>query len=315
MDASKLFNQWAVEKGSEKILSKENFATAINSFRPCDISPNEAEILFRSVSTGKPDMTIEPFKNFIVNLESTDVEYRILGQLVGYSGVQSSVPLEQLKSSLINHSNFTSAELNSNSVKLFWKSVGSSVNFSLFVELIDILRDERVYTFFHSQDKNNSGFISGNDALDFFQPYYAFKNSTIRNNFLSSFNMITFPEFRSLNKALKKTYLLNTLTQEASKLGGALDVTSLFKANSSISVKSEGFSRLELEILMRLIGDTTSIAFQRLFDPLLDSKPKEIVQLSALMETAKSIYNFTLGSIAGATGAFAVYPIGKYTYF
>jgi hypothetical protein len=70
---------------------------------------------------------------------------------------------------------------------------------------------------------------------------------------------------------------------------------------------------LEIEMLFKVVGSNqqSSTSMMPLFNPNYTADSKVAVgKLSAGMEMLKSAYNFTLGSVAGAIGAFAVYPIG-----
>lgn len=309
MNASKLFLQHAIEKDNEKILTREKFINVISSIRPFGISQLEAGFLFNGVSSGKPEIKQDAFKSFIDILESGDAGYRVLGLLAGYSGVQATVPTEQVKAFLKGHSDFTTSDFNSESVKLLLNSSGSSLSYSLFVELLDVMRQERVFTFFRSNDIASTGFIPGDVALKFFASIPAFGNPKIHGSFLACFKSISFPELHALDSLFRKLSFLELFVKEASKSSSLLDKSALSKACATLPAGS--LSPLELDIVIRLVGGASVSSFQQLFNPIADTKSKETVQLSAVMETAKSIYNFALGSIAGATGAFAVYPIGK----
>jgi hypothetical protein len=123
---------------------------------------------------------------------------------------------------------------------------------------------------------------------------------------------VTFSQVIAINSLLSKLDSIKTIVEKCKSSGTSIDKENFAQTANRLFQFSPAFSPLEIDVLFKMVKGGQGDSFNALFDPSQSVKvDRSGVQISALMETAKVVYNFALGSIAGATGAFAVYPIGK----
>ncbi|CAB1317197.1 unnamed protein product, partial [Coregonus sp. 'balchen'] len=163
-----------------------------------------------------------------------------------------------------------------------------------FTQFLQELQLEHARQAFAQKDKNRSGTISAMDFSDIM--------ATIRHHMLTTFveenlvsaaggstsHMVSFSYFNAFNCLLNNMELIRKIY---STLAGTRKDTQVTKEEFVHAANKFGqISPMEIDILYQLSG--------------LHSHSG-----SVLLQAAESAYRFSLGSIAGATGATAVYPI------
>lgn len=155
---------------------------------------------------------------------------------------------------------------------------------------------------------------------------------------------ISFANLRATYNVIRQMDMVERIARKAAALSNdGLVSKADFQDTAAKMMRFNVLTPMEVDILFHIAGrdydsETTMLpiaAFERLFDPKwtgsawsgtqlpasssafvatrsdVTDLANEVVHLSAVMEALKSVYNFALGSIAGAVGATVVYPIGK----
>uniref|UniRef100_A0A673AB50 Solute carrier family 25 member 12 n=1 Tax=Sphaeramia orbicularis TaxID=375764 RepID=A0A673AB50_9TELE len=167
------------------------------------------------------------------------------------------------------------------------------LNYTEFTQFLQELQLEHARQAFAQKDKNKSGTITALDFSDIM--------ATIRHHMLTPFveenlvsaaggstsHMVSFSYFNAFNSLLNNMELIRKIY---STLAGTYRDTLVTKEEFVHAANKFGqITPMEIDILYQLHGHETS-------------RP-------VWLQAAESAYRFMLGSIAGATGATAVYPI------
>ncbi|KAG9477317.1 hypothetical protein GDO78_002618 [Eleutherodactylus coqui] len=199
-----------------------------------------------------------------------------------------------------------------------------------FTEFLQELQLEHARQAFAQKDKNKSGMIT---ALDFSDIMV-----TIRSHMLTSFveenlvsaaggtisHQVSFSYFNAFNSLLNNMELVRKIYSTLAGLKRDLEVTKEEFANSAN--KFGQITPLEIDILYQLsdlfnaTGRLTLTDIERIAPLEEGALPYNLAELQRQqsysdmgrpiwLQVAESGYRFTLGSIAGAVGATAVYPI------
>ena len=202
---------------------------------------------------------------------------------------------------------------NSEAIKLVIGTGSRLVSFDEFTELFKVLRHERLTGFFKANDRRNAGFIEPAAAWPLVASLGGYTQaSPLFDNFKQHFEKVSFADLVAISSIFSKLDLIRAVVFKASEKSTLLDRTLFASTSAQLHQLDSSMSPLEVDVLFKLVGpNATTLSFSPLFDPYFIPPSKTIVQLSGVMETAKIVYNFGLGSIAGACGAFAVYPIGN----
>ncbi|KAM4025128.1 electrogenic aspartate/glutamate antiporter SLC25A12, mitochondrial [Anomaloglossus baeobatrachus] len=199
-----------------------------------------------------------------------------------------------------------------------------------FTEFLQELQLEHARQAFAQKDKNKSGMIT---ALDFSDIMV-----TIRSHMLTSFveenlvsaaggsisHQVSFSYFNAFNSLLNNMELVRKIYSTLAGSRRDLEVTKEEFANSAN--KFGQITPLEIDILYQLsdlfnaTGRLTLTDIERIAPLEEGALPYNLAELQRQqsysdvgrpiwLQVAESAYRFTLGSIAGAVGATAVYPI------
>ncbi|XP_071943559.1 electrogenic aspartate/glutamate antiporter SLC25A12, mitochondrial-like [Antedon mediterranea] len=131
-------------------------------------------------------------------------------------------------------------------------------------------------------------------------------------------HLVSYPYFLAFNSMLKDVELMRRIYNSIAKYDPTVAVTKEEFLHASQVFPQ--VSPLEVEILFHLCTQDKSTGRIRMGDidkiaPGADlvrqqtEQPKTEVDRTVLVQVAESVYRFALGSVAGATGATAVYPI------
>ncbi|NXG70807.1 CMC1 protein, partial [Baryphthengus martii] len=204
------------------------------------------------------------------------------------------------------------------------------LNYSEFTQFIQELQSEHARQAFALKDKNKSGMITGLDFSDIIV--------TLRSHMLTSFveenlvsvaggtvsHQVSFSYFNAFNALLNNMDLVRKIYSNIAGTRRDVEVTKEEFTHAAI-----GFGQvtpLEIDILYQLsdlysvTGRLTLADIERIAPLAEGALPYRLAELQRQhsfgetgrpiwLQIAESAYRFTLGSIAGAVGATAVYPI------
>jgi solute carrier family 25 aspartate/glutamate transporter 12/13 len=279
-----IFDSNSIIEDGIQIMPKKKFTEYFTTLKCVPITDDEAEIFYQ-IASKNGRIEIEDFLQFEQILKSDHCEYEILFQL--------------MNSDLKNVSDFMK-RTNLKNVEKFGRF--NLQNYLDFTQFIKFVRQEKLTNL-----KDHSK-ISIEDTKELF-----FGNN-FRHNLQLHFESVTFPELLAISSVYSK---MDTVRNILEKINGAITKSS-FAQEANKNLLFTSFSPLEIDVLFRLAGGLQTTLNLQTFLPLINPSYREIdpkdhshpkVKLTASMELFKGIYNFTLGSLAGAVGAAAVYPI------
>ena len=323
----KIFEAYAsVEKDGKKYMNSKDFASAIAPATDFyNIEKSNYSLLFKVADVENRGLITSPeFLVFHSLLSKADAEFEVLYRLLGKES-QGALTVEQFKKFWSSQS-YGFDKISSETVNLYLGSDGKRhITYPEFAQLLKGLQDERVKSEFKKRDKSGTGFIS---QKDFKELVLSMVGHRLSGHVIEKLDQlfpgvpISFPNFAAFINLIRNLDSLERSLSDVSK--GTITKKELLKTFAA-SRLFDGFTPLEAEVLFKLVSPTSSRVlmndpipisnFDALFDPSFGKEApsaahQEVKQLSAGMETLKSLYNFALGSVAGAIGATFVYPIG-----
>ncbi|XP_026480452.1 calcium-binding mitochondrial carrier protein Aralar1 isoform X2 [Ctenocephalides felis] len=208
----------------------------------------------------------------------------------------------------------------------FGKNKTRQINYAEFSQFLHDFHEEYAMEAFRSRDKHGTGFISAVDFQDIMINIKSHLLTTqVKDNLFAITNgtRVSFPYFMAFNSLLNNMELLKRVYLHAS---GGSRTTAVSKEELLHSAQCMSqITPLEVDILYQLTGllhQTGRIVYndlnviapeqyirhitKRLAEIRAVSKPED---RGVFMQILESGYRFILGSIAGAVGATAVYPI------
>ncbi|NXV41958.1 CMC1 protein, partial [Uria aalge] len=204
------------------------------------------------------------------------------------------------------------------------------LNYSEFTQFLEELQSEHARQAFSLKDKNKSGMITGLDFNDIMV--------TLRSHMLTPFveenlvsvaggtvaHQVSFSFFNAFNGLLNNMDLVRKIYSNIAGTRKDVEVTKEEFTHSAIRFGQ--VTPLEIDILYQLAdlysvtGRLTLADIERIAPLAEGALPYNLAELQRQqsfgelgrpiwLQVAESAYRFTLGSIAGAVGATAVYPI------
>ncbi|NXF33188.1 CMC1 protein, partial [Nyctibius bracteatus] len=204
------------------------------------------------------------------------------------------------------------------------------LNYSEFTQFLQELQSEHARQAFALKDKNKSGMITGLDFNDIMV--------TLRSHMLTPFveenlvsvaggtvsHQVSFSYFNAFNALLNNMDLVRKIYSNIAGTRKDVEVTKEEFTHSAIRFGQ--VTPLEIDILYQLAdlysvtGRLTFADIERIAPLAEGALPYNLAELQRQqsfgelgrpiwLQVAESAYRFTLGSIAGAVGATAVYPI------
>ncbi|NXL57448.1 CMC1 protein, partial [Chordeiles acutipennis] len=204
------------------------------------------------------------------------------------------------------------------------------LNYSEFTQFLQELQSEHARQAFSLKDKNKSGMITGLDFNDIMV--------TLRSHMLTPFveenlvsvaggtvsHQVSFSYFNAFNALLNNMDLVRKIYSNIAGTRKDVEVTKEEFTHSAIRFGQ--VTPLEIDILYQLAdlynvtGRLTLADIERIAPLAEGALPYNLAELQRQqyfgelgrpiwLQVAESAYRFTLGSIAGAVGATAVYPI------
>ncbi|KAL0271221.1 UNVERIFIED_CONTAM: hypothetical protein PYX00_008388 [Menopon gallinae] len=222
-------------------------------------------------------------------------------------------------------------DLNGGFIKLYFgRDKKRVVNYAEFSQFLHDFHEEYATEAFRQFDKNGSGFIS---ALDFQDIMISIKSHLltpqVKENLLASAfagdngHRVSFPYFMAFNSLLNNMELIKRIYLNATNGNRNQEVTKEEFLHSAQMMSQ--ITPLEVDILFQLCqllhqtgkvvyNDLQVIAPEQYFKHI-NRRLAEIHAVSSpeergvVIQVLESVYRFALGSIGGAVGATAVYPI------
>lgn len=207
-----------------------------------------------------------------------------------------------------------------------------------FCQMLSGLAGERVRQYFHAVDPQSKGFIAPKEFEEMVNSIARHKlGSTLLKNIhtvterqSSESSMVSYATVRAFFNLINRVEIVEYIARQASNEEGYFTRED-FSDRAARTLKWGFFTPLEIDLLFHFAGSTRSgqvanlDAFEMMFDPTWRTKELRYLESSMkkaqaaknfshdpksfLSEVFESIYNFGLGSIAGAFGATVVYPI------
>ncbi|KDE08230.1 hypothetical protein MVLG_01497 [Microbotryum lychnidis-dioicae p1A1 Lamole] len=330
----KAFAQFATSDsiGGAAYLTEPDFVTAIAPAGDfAKITRQQYGILFRIADRSKSGrVTWEDFYSFEKLLTKPDADFDIAFKFFDTDG-SGDVSFDEFKSTFSANlgPDAIPFDFDSSWVKLYLGKVGGKhvLGYSEFTQLMKGLQGERLRQGFAHFDQNQTGYI---EPEDFQKIIYELARHKLSDAVLSDLpslaaispgGKISYSECIAFHNVVREMDMVEKIVREACARSPDGKITpSDFTNHASRAMRYGTFSPMEVAIIFHYAGHGDRKARLRLrdFAALLDpkwgpartaagtTKPKSG---TFLHETAKSMYYFGLGGIAGALGATFVYPI------
>ncbi|CEI93323.1 hypothetical protein RMCBS344292_07562 [Rhizopus microsporus] len=332
------FQKYAsVEKDNEKVMSKEDFLAAIapqEDFKK--IQREQYELLYKLADrNNKGSVTFDDFVIFQDLLSKPDAEYEVAFRIFDVNGT-GKVTFDQFKQVLSSHmpSDAVPFDFDCDWLKLY---IGSKeghheLSYQEFAQLIKGLQGERLRQEFKHYDKDQTGYILPEDFKKIILDVAKHKLSddvidhlpTLCN--LYSGNKISFSSVVAFHNVIRNIDMVESVIRKAIDASKDKKITKAdFLKHAHEASRYTAFTPMEVDVVFHFAGvdDDSGVLgledFARVLDPrwtqsrsteqIVLPEEKAVQKRGALWQLAESAYSFTLGSVAGAIGATAVYPI------
>lgn len=330
LELRRIFQKYAsVEKKGEQFMTSEDFIRGYLGMQPeRNYNADTMKLLAGVVDQTKDGLiSFIEFQAFEAMLCSPDALHMVAFQLfdTNGSGFISFDEFQSIYSATEVHKQIP-FNFDCRFVCLhFGQDKKKELSYDEFTQFLQNLQEEHARQAFVSFDKSHQGRIS---ALDFNKIM-----TTIRGHMVTDYvaenlvtvaggetrHLVSFPYFNAFNSLLNNMEVIKRI------------YTSITKGDRRVAVTKEEFlhaaqeysqiTPLEVNILYHLCcqgkstgrlgyDDIEKIAPKGdLIATLQVQQPAAKVNRTALVQTLESVYRFALGSVAGACGATAVYPI------
>uniref|UniRef100_A0AAR5Q5Q0 EF-hand domain-containing protein n=3 Tax=Dendroctonus ponderosae TaxID=77166 RepID=A0AAR5Q5Q0_DENPD len=323
-----IFNKYAsIEKNGEKFMTPDDFVIRfLGLLNDKDFNADTVRLLAGIVDTSKDGLISYPeFQAFEGLLCFPDALYKTAFQLFDTNGngmVSFQEFVEVMKKTELHQR--IPFNMDTPFVQLYFgKNKQRLVTYNEFSQFLHDFHEEYAIEGFRRADKDGSGFIS---VLDFQDIMINIKSHLLTKEAVqgeTQSRRVSFPYFIAFNSLLNNMELVKRIYLNVTNGHRAQEV-SKYEFMHSAQAMSQ-MTPLEVEILFHLVdvlhqtgrivyNDLYAIAPEQYFKQITNrlaeihavSSPEERGVLIQILESA---YRFTLGSIAGAVGATAVYPI------
>ncbi|KAE8748965.1 hypothetical protein FOCC_FOCC004371 [Frankliniella occidentalis] len=330
-----IFNKYASEEvNGVKYMRAGDFIQRYLRFIPeKDFNEESVKLLGGIIDTSKDGLISFPeFQAFEGLLCVPDALYKTAFQLFDTNG-NGMVSFEEFvevvrKTTLHQRMPFN---FDGNFIKLYFgKDKKRLISYSEFSQLLHDFHEVYAMEAFRKSDKDGSGFIS---ALDFQDIMVSIKShlltKDVKSNLVAAASggtggqRVSFPYFMAFNSLLNNMELIKRIYLNATGGNRNQEVTKEEFLHSAQMMSQ--ITPLEVDILFvlcHLLHQTSRIVYSDLqaiapeqYFKQITNRLAEIKAVSspeergALIQVLESAYRFTLGALAGAVGATAVYPI------
>jgi len=274
-------------------------------------------------------ISFEEFYNFEGRLCVPDALYRTAFQLFDTNG-NGTVSFEEFQEIIQEtslHQKIPFPLESSDFVKLYFgKDKQRVITYAEFSQFLHDFHDAYAQVAFKAKDNDESGFISPKDFLDIMTSIKShLLTDPVKANVISACQgrQVSYPFFVAFINLLSNIELIKKVYLNATNGSRTLEVTKEEFLHSAQMMSQ--ITPLEVDILFvlcDLLHQTGKIMYSDLQtispEQYMKQITKRLTELHAvsspeergvLVQILESAYRFTLGSIAGATGATAVYPI------
>jgi len=274
-------------------------------------------------------ISFEEFYNFEGRLCVPDALYRTAFQLFDTNG-NGTVSFEEFQEIIQEtslHQKIPFPLESSDFVKLYFgKDKQRVITYAEFSQFLHDFHDAYAQVAFKAKDNDESGFISPKDFLDIMTSIKShLLTEPVKANVISACQgrQVSYPFFVAFINLLSNIELIKKVYLNATNGSRTLEVTKEEFLHSAQMMSQ--ITPLEVDILFvlcDLLHQTGKIMYSDLQtispEQYMKQITKRLTELHAvsspeergvLVQILESAYRFTLGSIAGATGATAVYPI------
>lgn len=332
---SEIFNKYAsVEKDGEKLMTAEDFIRRyLGLFESGDFNADSVRLLASIVNTSKDGyISYAEFQAFEGLLCYPDALYKTAFQLFDINGnglVSFSEFVEVMtKTELHQRIPFN---MESPFVELYFgKKKQRVISYSEFSQFLHDFHEEYAIEGFRKADKSGSGFISVHDFQDIMISIKShLLTKQVQSHLIEAASVgqtgrrVSFPFFIAFNSLLNNMELAKRIYLNCTSGHRTQEVTKEEFMHSAQAMSQ--MTPLEVDILFQLCdilhqsgrivyNDLNAIAPEQYFKQITN-RLAEIRAVSSpedrgiFIQILESTYRFTLGSIAGAVGAIAVYPI------
>lgn len=327
-----IFNKYAsVESQGQRYMTANDFVRHyLGLYDEPNYNPKSIQLLGGILDTSKDGLiSFEEFHAFEGLLCVPDALYKTAFQLfdtMGTGMVSFEEFVEVIKQTTLHQK--VPFDFDSDFVKMYFgKERKRTINYNEFSQFLHDFHEEHAVQAFKTFDKSGSGFIT---AMDFKDIMLNIKSHLlthpVQTNLVAAAtgHKVSFPFFIAFNSLLtnmelcKRVYLNSSggsRTQEVTReefLHSAqmmsqitpLEVDILFHLTELISESSGKIVYSDLEAITP--EQYMKVITRKLTDFKAVESPE---QRGVLVQVLESTYRFTLGSLAGAIGATAVYPI------
>jgi len=274
-------------------------------------------------------ISFEEFYNFEGRLCVPDALYRTAFQLfdTNGNGTVSFDEFQEIIQETSLHQKIPFPLESSDFVKLYFgKDKKRVITYAEFSQFLHDFHDAYAQVAFKAKDNDESGFISPKDFLDIMTSIKShLLTDPVKANVVSACQgrQVSYPFFVAFINLLSNIELIKKVYLNATNGSRTLEVTKEEFLHSAQMMSQ--ITPLEVDILFvlcDLLHQTGKIMYSDLQtispEQYMKQITKRLTELHAvsspedrgvLVQILESAYRFTLGSIAGATGATAVYPI------
>ncbi|KAI9475837.1 MAG: mitochondrial carrier domain-containing protein [Benjaminiella poitrasii] len=342
------FQKYAsVEKDQERFMTRDDFLSAIvpnEDFKK--IKREQFELLYKLAD--KNDKGYVSFNDFVIFedlLSKPDAEYEVAFRVFDVNGT-GKVTFDQFREVLQNNmpQDAVPFDFDCDWLKLY---IGSKeghheLSYQEFTQLLKGLQGERLRQEFKHYDKDQTGFILPEDFKKIILDVAKHKLSddvidhlpTLCN--LYGGDNISFSSVVAFHNVIRNIDMVESVIRKAIEASPDKKITKAdFLKRAHEASRYTAFTPMEVDIIFHFAGvdDDSEVLglddFARILDPRWTlphekalpesshpqrSNPNNLHQIEQqnrgiLWQIVDSAYSFTLGSIAGAIGATAVYPI------
>uniref|UniRef100_A0A4D5RA99 Calcium-binding mitochondrial carrier protein Aralar1 n=1 Tax=Scolopendra viridis TaxID=118503 RepID=A0A4D5RA99_SCOVI len=330
-----IFNKYStVVQDDERFMTLNDFVRGfLKLYQEPNYNPNAVKLLGGVIDTSKDGLVSFPeFQAFEALLCGPDALYKTAFQMfdTNGSGYVTFDEFEDVIQQTVLHQRIP-FNLDSDFVKLYFgKDRKRAVSYVEFSQFLHDFHEEHAIQAFKRFDKTKTGYIT---ALDFSDIMVSIKTHLltreVRENLVaaagggSGGHLVSFPYFMAFSSLLNNMELVKKIYLSFTKGNQNQEVTKeefLYAAQQMSQI-----TPLETDILFQLVdllhhtgriaySDLEVIAPERttksLFKPIKEMKAVQSPEeRGVFIQVLENMYRFTIGSIAGATGATAVYPI------
>ncbi|KAI8365570.1 mitochondrial carrier domain-containing protein [Blakeslea trispora] len=325
----------------EKFMTRDDFLSAVvpgEDFKK--IQREQFELLYKIADrTNKGAISFDDFVIFEDLLSKPDAEYEVAFRVFDVNGT-GKVTFDQFKSVLTSNmpADAVPFDFDCDWLKLY---IGSKeghheLSYQEFTQLIKGLQGERLRQEFKHYDKDQSGYIAPEDFKKIILDVAKHKLSddvidhlpTLCN--LTSGNKISFSSVVAFHNVIRNIDMVELVIRKAIENSADQKITKAdFMKYAHEASRYTAFTPMEADVIFHFAGvdDDSGVLglddFARILDPRWTTPHKDLSEKAeklhldhpqqpkrgALWQVVESAYSFTLGSIAGAVGATAVYPI------